>query len=91
MVDSNILITLSNEDFEHLNKSKLDLEIFKKIRNENTYKYINNPDNKEKLKQARREYARRNYEKLKNDEEFMKKKREDALKNYYKRKLLKNI
>ena len=90
MVDSDILITITKKEYDQLNDYKIELETMKKIRNENTYKFINNPDNKEKLKERRREYARKNYEILKNDEDFMKKKREEALKNYYKNKIIKN-
>ena len=86
MIDSDILITITKKEYDELNDFKKELENLKKERNENTYKFINNPDNKEKIKEKRREYARKNYEILKNDEGFMKKKREEALKNYYKKK-----
>ena len=60
MVDTNQIISLTKEEYEALTKSSLELDRIKKIRNENTYKYMKNPDNKEKLKERRREYARKN-------------------------------
>ena len=71
------------KELEEIYNKKNDLKIKRNIW---TYKYINKPENIEKIKEKKREYARKHYDKNKNDEEFMKKKREKALENYYKKK-----
>ena len=83
-------VEITKDEYEKMMKILEEAEEKKKIttqkRNEWTYKYVNKPENIEKIKEKRREYAKKQYEKNKNDEEFMKKKRENALANYYKKK-----
>ena len=90
------VIIINKEEYERMKKELEEIEnkkdMIRQKRNESTYKYVNKPENIEKIKEKRREYFRKSYERLKNDEEYMKKKREQALKSYYKRKsLVENI
>ena len=87
-------IEIKKEEYEMMKKQLEEIELkrdkTRQQRNEWTYKYVNKPENIEKIKEKRREYARIQYEKNKNDEEYMIKRREKALENYYKRKNVNN-
>jgi len=83
-------VEINEKEYERMKKELEEIynkkNYLKMKRNEWTYKYINKPENIEKIKEKKREYAKKHYEKNKNDEEFMRKKREKALENYYKKK-----